>query len=106
MPASRSTITLNVENSRGSLTAGVMLLGLSATSVPTALGGTLLVVPHTVVPITIPGGGLALPLPVLCDSSLAGLAIYHQVLESDPGASQGVSFTPGLQLVLGGTSPY
>jgi len=50
--------------------------------------------------------GLSMPVAVLCDSQFAGLAIYLQVLEVDPGASQGVSFTPGLQLVLGGESPY
>ncbi|MFO0981700.1 MAG: integrin alpha [Planctomycetota bacterium] len=101
-----STISLDVENSRGATTAGVLLMGLAATSVPTAIGGTLLVVPYTIVPVVIPKLGLSLPLAVDCDSALAGLAIYLQVLESDPGASQGVSFTPGLQLILGGISPY
>jgi hypothetical protein len=32
---------------------------------------------------------------------LCGLSIYLQALEIDAGASRGVSFTPGLQLVLG-----
>jgi hypothetical protein len=105
-PVLCSTITLSLENSRGVATAGVMFLGLSSAFIPTALGGTLLLVPHTTVPVTVPALGLSLPLPVVCDSELAGLAIYLQALEVDPGASQGVSFTPGLQLVLGGTSPY
>jgi hypothetical protein len=47
-----------------------------------------------------------MPVAVLCDSQFAGLSIYMQALEADPAASQGVSFTPGLLLVHGGTSPY
>jgi hypothetical protein len=101
-----TTITIDVENSRGVTTSGALFLGLSAANIQTELGGTLLLVPHTVVPITIPAAGASLPFSVLCDSAFAGLSIYHQVLEYDPGASQDVSFTPGLALVLGGENPY
>src|SRR5262249_52732564 len=78
-PVLCSTITLDVENSRNATTPGVLLMGLSLASVPTAMGGTLLVVPYTVVPIVIPKLGLSMPLAVECDSALAGLAIYMQV---------------------------
>jgi hypothetical protein len=105
-PVLCSNIQLDLENSRGSTTPGVLMIGLAAASVPTALGGTLLVVPHTILPITIPGAGLSIPLSVECDSAFAGFAVYMQVLEFDPGASQDASFTAGLQLILGGLSPY
>ncbi|MEW6746761.1 MAG: hypothetical protein AB1486_28805, partial [Planctomycetota bacterium] len=64
-------------------------------------GGTLLVIPEVIVGISIPAPLLALPAPIPYDCAFSGLSIYLQVLELDPGASQGVSFTPGLKLVLG-----
>ncbi len=33
--------------------------------------------------------------------ALCGLRIYVQALQVDPGAAKGVSFTPGLDLLLG-----
>ena len=35
------------------------------------------------------------------DGTLCGFAVDLQAIESDPGAAKGVSFTPGLELVLG-----
>jgi len=35
------------------------------------------------------------------DAKLYGITIDLQVIERDPGAAKGVSFTPGLELVLG-----
>jgi len=35
------------------------------------------------------------------DFALIGSTLNLQALENDPGAAKGVSFTPGLELVLG-----
>jgi hypothetical protein len=35
------------------------------------------------------------------DVTLLGATVDLQAFESDPGAAKGVSFTPGLELVLG-----
>ena len=60
-----------------------------------------LAVPLSVAPLLLPGAGLSMPATIPGDVELACLAVLLQVLESDSGASNGVSFTPGLQLDLG-----
>jgi hypothetical protein len=89
------------KGSSGATTSAAIIVGFSPASIPTAVGGTLLVVPSYVVPSTLPVGGASLPYPVLCGDEFCGLALYLQVLEVDPGASQGVSFTEGLELIHG-----
>jgi hypothetical protein len=100
-PVLCSTVMLDLSNSRGAGTTAGLLLGLAATDQPTSYDGHLLVVPTKVLVIPVPPGGLTLPAPVPCDSLFCGLAVSLQALEVDSGASQGISFTPGLQLVLG-----
>src|SRR5262249_47820383 len=68
-----SAITLSLENSRGAPTAAAMFLGLSSASIPTALGGTLLLIPHNTITLSVPALGLSMPVAVLCDSQFAGL---------------------------------
>jgi hypothetical protein len=94
-------LTLNLGNSRGFETMSAMILGLAPTDTPSADGGHLLVVPSSVITVPLGPAGISLPACVPCDGALCGLAVYLQVWEADPGASQGVSFTPGLKLVLG-----
>jgi hypothetical protein len=100
-PVLCSTLALDLSNSLGAPTRTVLLLGLAQTDLLTSLGGHLLVLPMSVVVLNLPGAGIGLPGAVPCDPSLCGVAISIQALELDPGASRGVSFTPGLQLVLG-----
>ena len=52
-------------------------------------------------PVTLPPAGLSVTVTIPCDLTLCGLSVNMQVLELDAGASKGVSFTPGLNLVLG-----
>ncbi|MEW6743656.1 MAG: S8 family serine peptidase [Planctomycetota bacterium] len=99
-PVLGSTITLNVGNSLGATTPGAFLIGFSAASLP-GFGGIVLVDPAIIVTVVIPGAGLAAPGDIPADPGLCGLHLYLQVLESDPGAVQDVSMTPGLELVLG-----
>jgi hypothetical protein len=90
-----------VGNSHGTPTSAVFFIGFSPASIPTPFGGVLLVLPAVVFPFALPAGGADFLLTVTCDYALCGLSIYLQVWEADAGASQGVSFTPGLELRLG-----
>ncbi|MFO0983375.1 MAG: hypothetical protein U1E76_16845 [Planctomycetota bacterium] len=100
-PALCLSCPIDVGNSRGQWTVALMFLGLDRADLPTAWDGHLLVAPLVAFPIAVPPAGAQL-VPVLpCDRDLGGMAWYLQVLIDDPGASRGVAFTPGLQLVLG-----
>jgi hypothetical protein len=102
LPAICSTIELRIGNSFGHFTQGALFVGSSSASLPTGWDGTLLVLPLLAFPVVaIPSGGSSSPVTIVCDPSLIGVGAYLQVLEVDPGASRGVSFTPGLLLVVG-----
>ncbi|MFO0985540.1 MAG: integrin alpha, partial [Planctomycetota bacterium] len=98
------TLDLLIENSRGIKLLAAMFIGLTEAQLPTAWDGFLLLIPFSIVPLTLPAGLVQIPIEMPCDTALCGLTVYHQVLELDDGASKGVSFTPGLKLVLGGVS--
>jgi hypothetical protein len=61
----------------------------------------LFVLPSFVLPFTLPASGAGVPYSVLCGDEFCGLGLFLQVLEVDPGASRGVSFTPPLELIHG-----
>ncbi|MEW6745193.1 MAG: hypothetical protein AB1486_20770 [Planctomycetota bacterium] len=94
-------LSLTLGNSLGANTAGYLFLALSPADLPTPWDGHLLVEPDWVFSLSVPGDGVTLDEEVPCDPALCGFHLYLQVLELDPGASCGVSFTPGLELVLG-----
>jgi hypothetical protein len=100
-PSLGSTITLSIGNSLGANTTGFLAIGLTQASLSTAFGGTLLLLPISIVTIPIPAAGLSVPGAIPNDERLCGLAVFLQVMEIDAGASKGVSFTPGLKLDLG-----
>ncbi|MEW6744607.1 MAG: hypothetical protein AB1486_17770 [Planctomycetota bacterium] len=95
-------ITLEISNSLGAPTTAFLLLGLEPTSLPTQFGGTMLVLPKWVLSLfLLPTGSTVLPGQIPCEPGFAGLRLYLQILELDPGASHGISFTLGLELVFG-----
>jgi hypothetical protein len=100
-PVPCTTITLNLANSLGTTTTAAVLIGLTPADQPTVFGGHLLLVPITTILLSLPGSGAGLTGLLPCDGSLCGLAVLLQALEIDAGAAKGVSFTPGLELVLG-----
>ena len=100
-PVLGSTLTLDIENSLGAPTQGWLFLGTSPASLATPWGGTLLVTPSFLVSLGIPATGSTPGGLLPADPTLDGLSLYLQVLEADPGASDGFSFTPGLELRLG-----
>jgi len=51
--------------------------------------------------MNVPTGGLDLDYDVPSDPTLAGVSVFVQVLEIDRGATRGVSFTEGMELMHG-----
>jgi len=100
-PALGATVTVDVADSLGAPTVGLLFLGFAQQSLHSAWGGDLLVVPTLVVPLALSGGTESLTGTIPFDPQLCGVAVDLQVIESDPGAARGVSFTPGLEIVLG-----
>ncbi|MFO0984136.1 MAG: DNRLRE domain-containing protein [Planctomycetota bacterium] len=100
-PVLCSSTTLNIGNSLGSPTGAVLFLGLARASIPTVFGAPLLVLPTYIVTLTLPGPGLSATFATLCGDAYCGLVIDMQVLEFDPGAVHGVSFSQGLELIHG-----
>lgn len=100
-PSFGSTVTLDLENSYGQPTAGLLLVGFQRAYAPTNRGGNLLVSPALTIPITFWYGDDTFSGTIPRDDSYCGVAIDLQALEVDPGAAKGVSFTQGLELVIG-----
>jgi hypothetical protein len=100
-PVVGQTLSVDLLNSAIVPTTGLLLIGVSSASIPTNKGGTLLVDPLLLVPVSIPSGGLTLTASIPDDPSLYGFNLYLQGLEIDSGASKGISFTPGLDLLFG-----
>jgi Tol biopolymer transport system component len=101
VPELGSTITIDVGNSLGSWTVGFLAIGFGAASLPTKFGGTLLVDYDFLVPLALPPSGLSVSADVPYDPSYALLSAYLQAFDMDAGAAHGLSFTPGLHLLLG-----
>jgi Tol biopolymer transport system component len=100
-PVFGTTIQIDVGNSLGGATPGLLFAGLSQASIPTSAGGTLLVDFFLMVPLVVPAGGESLAASIPSDPSLVGVHVDLQVLEIDAGAAQKISFTPGLELTFG-----
>jgi hypothetical protein len=92
---------IELANSLQTKTLAALFIGLTPTDLPTSYEGHLLVAPSNTFLFSLSAAGVAIPGTVPCNPVLCGRSIYVQGLEVDPGASQGVSFTQGLRLVLG-----
>ena len=100
-PEFGATISIDLGNSLGAKTVGLLLLGAARTSIPTSAGGTILVDFDLLLPLVIDAAGLSIQAEIPRDDVLCGIAADLQALELDPGATKGISFTPGLELVIG-----
>jgi hypothetical protein len=101
-PVVGKSLKIDLDNSLGATTSGILVLGLSQTSLTTGKGGKLLVDPLMFIPLSIPAGGLTISGAIPNDPALYGVDLDLQALEVDAGASKGVSFTQGLDLSFGG----
>jgi hypothetical protein len=100
-PVFGSTVTLDLENSYGKFSAALLFVGFQQADIHSGWGGDLLVVPAVTLVVGLPPSGTSFTGDIPNDETLCGFVIDLQAIESDPGAAKGVSFTPGLQLVLG-----
>lgn len=100
-PVRGSSLTLDVGNSSGLYSFGLLELGYQRADIPSSWGGDLLVSPVMTLALGLSPTGTSLTGSLPHDDRLCGLVIDLQVMESDPGALKGVSFTPGLELVVG-----
>jgi Tol biopolymer transport system component len=100
-PVLGTTLQLDVGNSYGKPTAALLFVGYQRASIHSSLGGDLLLIPAFSTPIAVPKDGASLISTLPQDAQFCGFVIDLQALESDPGAKKGVSFTPGLELLLG-----
>jgi hypothetical protein len=100
-PVLGSSLTITVSNSLGVDAPGLVLIGLAEANVVTGKGGTLLVSPLLFIPALIHAAGEGFGGSIPNDPTLCGVAVDLQALEIDAGASNGMSFTAGLKLLLG-----
>jgi Tol biopolymer transport system component len=100
-PAFGSTVTLDLENSYSYPTIGLIFCGFEPLSFRTKWGGDLLVLPSCIVATSFSHGGNSYSFDIPIDYELCGATIELQAIEADPGAAKGVSFTQGLELILG-----
>jgi Tol biopolymer transport system component len=94
-------VIVQADNSSGVATTGMLFLGFQRANITTTKGGDLLVVPALVAPVAIPTTAFKAWGTIPDNDAFCGVVCDLQVLELDPGASQGVSFTAGLELVIG-----
>ncbi len=100
-PRRGTTVGLDVGNSSGLYTASFLFVGVASASIPTSYGGTLLVAPFAVLPLPLSPYSNEFPMAIPMGSQLPGVHVYLQVLELDPWAVNGVSFTPGIDATIG-----
>jgi len=101
-----ATVDLKVSSGLGG-GIGLLAFGFAPISVP-LFGGTLLAPPEATVTILLQGAPFAagegfttLPLTLPNIPTLTGTSIFAQGAVLDPGALQGISLTPGLQITIG-----
>ncbi len=100
-PVPGQSISVQIDNSLGAATLGVVLIGVEPLSIPKRNSGTILVNPAITLVLPIDASGETLTDDLPDEPEFYFLDIYVQVLELDAYASKGLSFTPGLQLHCG-----
>jgi Tol biopolymer transport system component len=100
-PYRGAQLDVDVTNSAGASTIALVFVGFARSDVATSLGGSLLVDSTLVIPLGLADAGATLSGVLPTDYWAKGLALDLQGIELDSGASRGVSFTDGLELVLG-----
>jgi Tol biopolymer transport system component len=100
-PVIGSVVSLDVSNSLGAPTTGIMLFGFAAVDFPTRAGGHILADPLLILPGPLDAAGASYHDEIPRDDRACGLSIFVQVLEIDPGAAHNISFTPGIEIHFG-----
>jgi Tol biopolymer transport system component len=101
VPRLDSQVRMVIGTSTDLWTFGFVAFGIAPASLPTSLGGTLLVAPLQIIPLAAPPTGSILYLDLPLDYRIGGVPFYFQWLEADAGASKGASFSAGLEMIPG-----
>src|SRR5262249_36830360 len=99
-PSFGASVTIVAGNSYGAPTFGLLFVGVQRASIPTRFGGDLLVAPWFATPISFSYGADSFTGDIPDDVALCAATIDVQVVEQDPGATYGVSFTAGPELLI------
>lgn len=101
-PVLGTQLLVHVDHSAGTpYGIGFLLLGFAPACIATRHGGEVLVDAFAALPFPLYADGATFDECIDYDASLAGVALFAQVLELDASASHGVSFTQGLELHVG-----
>ena len=100
-PGIGTTCALDLSNSLGVSTPGLLIVGFASASIALPSGATLLVDPLLIVPVTVPAGGLVFTGSIPDDPTLGFTELFLQGVEFDPGAVGKLALTAGLELVIG-----
>lgn len=101
LPYVGGEFSFEMGNSLHEDTVGWWAVGTKPINFQTDLGGILHLNPLLVLPINIPKNGLQVLYQTPNDPSLCGISFYHQIVMSDPDASDGLSFSRGMQVKVG-----
>lgn len=101
-PVIGKSMTLQLSNSRGAATNGLLIFGANWVNAPAFWGGTLHVSLTNAILLGVPVSASGLSLPAtLPNNAPCGVSVYGQGLLIDPGASFGLSSSAGLEMRIG-----
>jgi hypothetical protein len=92
---------IDLSDSRSQATLAILFVGVNRANIQTSKGGTLLVAPYLSELLAVPPAGVLWAISFPPDPALIGVQVDLQAIEADPLASKGLSFTAGLELLLG-----
>ena len=101
LPQLNQSIDLLIGNSSGLWSVALVVLGATSGQWPTGFDGELLVAPDATLLLALPPGGVAFSDRVPPDEAWIGAQLFVQVLQLDAAASDGISFTAGIELDFG-----
>lgn len=100
-PRLGEVMTLQVGSSSLAALNGYLALGTNGSDLPTEFGGRLLVDIASLIPVVVPPAGVDVPIGIPFSPGFCGLRTHWQLVLLDPQASDGVSFSRGLELEIG-----
>jgi hypothetical protein len=100
-PQLGATVVVQAQNTSGAPAPAFLVVSAEPASIPTNLGGVVLVEPTSPLAFTLPAGGLNLAWAVPSDPALTGIVLHAQIVQADPGALFGWAFSRGLRVVPG-----
>ena len=93
---------LLIGSSSGAPTFAGVFASYESALIPSGFGGDFLVtVENPYLPLNLPAGGLSIPFGIPAIGGLEGFTIVAQVVQVDPGAAFGYSFSRGIRIVMG-----